>query len=392
MTSFGGGIEIAMKKQEAWIGPFCAMGLSALLAMAGCSGRGDAAAEAPPAPNVVFAANSTVFRVDHPEQFPLAAATERPATSELVVTGAVTPDIARNVPVVPLASGRVVGIHARLGDTVRKDQLLLTIRSDDVSGGFSDYRKAVADEILARAQFQRSKDLYEHGAIALNDLQVAQDTEDKAKVDLETTAEHLRLLGNDPDKPAHLVEIVAPVPGVITDQQVTNAATVQAFNTPGPFTISDLSYVWVVCDVYENDLAKVRMGDTAEIVLNAFPDRVFKGTISNIGAILDPSIRTAKIRIEVRNPGIMRLGMFVRATFHGQTKEMHTIVPASAVLHMHDRDFVFIPAPDDKFRRLEVLSGDLLPGNTNLQEIKSGLRPGQQVVTNALVLDHVLDQ
>jgi membrane fusion protein, heavy metal efflux system len=88
----------------------------------------------------------------------------------------------------------------------------------------------------------------------------------------------------------------------------------------------------------------------------------------------------------------MHLGMFVRATFHGQTREMHTIVPASALLRMHDRDFVFVPAPEKKFRRVEVVSGDLLSDNTNLQEIRSGLKPGQQVVANALVLDHVLAQ
>lgn len=84
--------------------------------------------------------------------------------------------------------------------------------------------------------------------------------------------------------------------------------------------------------------------------------------------------------------------MFVKATFRGQKREMHTIVPASAVLHMHDRDFVFIPADDKKFRRIEVVGGEHLPENTSLQEVKSGLQPGQQVVTNALVLDHVLGQ
>jgi cobalt-zinc-cadmium efflux system membrane fusion protein len=334
----------------------------------------------------------TLFAVDHPEQFPLAAAVKRPTTSELVVTGAVTPDVSRNVPVVSLASGRVTAIHARLGDTVQKGQLLLIIRSDDVSGGYSNYRKAIADEILTRAQLERSKDLYEHGAIALNDLQVAQDTEDKAKVDLETMSEHLRLLGNDPDKPVGMVDVFAPVSGVITDQQVTNASAVQAFNTPSPFTISDLSSVWIVCDVYENDLATVKLGDTAEISLNAYPNRVFKGRVSNIGATLDPNIRTAKVRMEVQNPGIMRLGMFVKATFRGQTTVMHTIVPASAVLRMHDRDFVFVPAPGKKFRRVEVVSGDLLPDDVSLEEIKSGIQPGQQVVTNALVLDHVLAQ
>ena len=88
----------------------------------------------------------------------------------------------------------------------------------------------------------------------------------------------------------------------------------------------------------------------------------------------------------------MKVAMFVTATFHGQNIEMHTIVPASAVLHMHDRDFVYVPAPGNKFRRVEVVGGDLLQSNTNLQEVKSGLTPGQQVVSNALVLDHVLAQ
>jgi len=362
------------------------------LTIFGCNGRRDAAAEAPPPADVVSDVDLNLFQVDHPEQFPLVAASAHPTTSQLVVTGAVTPDVSRNVPVVSLASGRVVAIHARLGDIVQKGQLLLTVRSDDVAGGFSDYRKAVADEVLARAQLERAADLFKHGAIAMNDLQVAQDTEDKAKVDLETTEEHLRLLGNDPHKPMGMVDVVAPVSGVITDQQVTNASAVQALSSPSPFTISDLSTVWILCDVYENDLANVRLRDSAEIILNAYPGRVFKGRVSNLGSILDPSIRTAKVRIEVQNPGIMRLGMFVKATFRGQAREMHTVIPASAILHMHDRDFVFVPAPDKKFRHLEVVSGDLLPDNSSLQEIKSGLKPGRQVVGNALVLDHVLAQ
>jgi membrane fusion protein, heavy metal efflux system len=362
------------------------------LMFAGCSGRVDAAAGAPPPPNVVPDVDLNLFAVEHPEQFPLLEATAHPSTSELIVTGTVTPDVSRNVPVVSLASGRVVAIHARLGDTVKKGQLLLTIRSDDVAGGFDAYRKAVTDELLARKQLNRATDLFAHGAIAEQDLEVAQDTASDAKVTLETATEHLRLLGNDPDKPMGIVDILAPISGVITDQEATNAATVQAYSSPSPFTISDVSSVWIACDVYENDMPHVRLGDTAEITLNAYPDRPFKGKVSNIGMFLDPNIRTAKVRIEVQNPGILRLGMFAKATFRGQTTEMHTVVPASAVLHMHDRDFVFVPAPDRKFRRLEVVSGDLLPNNTNLQEIRSGLKPGQQVVSNALVLDHVLAQ
>ena len=380
-----------MKSKDIGIG-LMLISILSLLTLHGCSkARGDQAAEAPPPAVVVPGTDVNLLTVERPEQYPVVAAVARASTSELTVTGSVNPDIARNVPVISLASGRVVGIYARLGDTVKKGQLLLRVRSDDVAGGFSDYRKAVADEVLARAQFERAKDLYQHGAMAQADLEVAQDAEDKAKVDVETTAEHLRLLGSDPARLNVVVDITAPVTGVITDQEVTNAAGVQAMGT-SPFTISDLSYIWVVCDVYENDLATVRMGDTAEIRLNAFPGRVFKGAISNIGAILDPSIRTAKVRIEVPNPGMLRLGMFATATFYGQTTETHTIVPASAVLHMHDRDFIYVAARDNKFRRVEVVGGDLLPDNVNLQEIKSGLQPGQQVVANALVLDHVLAQ
>ena len=380
-----------MKSKGLEVGLFF-ISIASLLNLSGCGKGTDLAAEAPPPAKIIPGVEVSLFTVDHPEQFPLVEASARPTTSELIVTGTVLPDVSRNVPVVSLASGRVVAIHARLGDTVKKNQLLLTIRSDDVAGGFDAYRKAVADELLARKQLNRAVDMYAHGAIALQDLEVAQDTAEDAKVTLETATEHLRLLGNDPNKPMGMVDIFAPVSGVITDQEVTNAAAVQAFSSPSPFTISDLSSVWILCDVYENDLANVRLGDTAEITLNAYPDHAFKGTVSNIGAILDPSIRTAKVRIEVQNPGTMRIGMFARATFRGQTKELHTIVPASAVLHMHDRDFVFVPAPEKKFRRLEIVSGDLLPNDTNLQEIKSGLKPGQQVVTNALVLDHVLAQ
>jgi cobalt-zinc-cadmium efflux system membrane fusion protein len=330
-----------------------------------------------------------LFSVEHPEQFPLATATEHSAVSELIVTGAVTPDVSRSVPVVSLATGRVVAVHARLGDTVKKGQLLLTIRSDDVANGFSDYRKATTDEVLARKQLDRAKELFAHGAIPMADVESAQNVEDKLKVDIETLGEHLRLLGNDPDKPNTTVDVFAPVSGVITDQQITASGGLQGLGSSA-FTISDLSTVWIICDVYENDLPNVRLGDSAEIHFNAYPDLILHGRISNIGAILDPQIRTAKVRIELQNPGVMRIGMFVKASFRGRTTEMRTLVPAAAILHIHDRDYVYLPAADKKFRRVEVISGDMLANNT--QEVRTGIKPGQQVVANALVLEHTIDQ
>jgi membrane fusion protein, heavy metal efflux system len=363
---------------------------SATITFSGCgNAEVDRASEAPPPTQVEHEQDANVIQVSHPEQFSLTAAVAHGARPQLVVTGVVAPDVSRNVPVITLASGRVVAVHARLGDTVKKGQLLLTVRSDDVASGYADYRKAIADETLARTQLERAKDLNAHGAISLNDLQIAQDTDDKAKVDVETSEEHLRLLGNDPAKPNNTVDIYAPVSGVITDQQVTSAAGVQALGS-NPFTISDLSSVWVVCDVYENNLSSVRLGETADIRLNAYPDEVLKGRISNIGEVLDPSIRTAKVRIEVRNPGLMRVGMFASATFYGLKAETHAAIPASAILHLHDRNWVYTPgAGAGKFRRIEVVGGETLPNQ--MQEILSGLQPGQKVVSNALALQNTVD-
>lgn len=364
--------------------------LAVALFLTGCGNvPNDANAGAPP-PLKVERVDPNIFQVEHPEQFPLTAALEHMSTSQLKATATINPDISRSVPVISLATGRVVEIKARLGDVVKKGQVLLRVESADLAGAFSDYRKALADEQLAHTQLDRSKDLYGRGAISLNDLQVAQDTEDKAKVDVENTTEHVRVLGGDLNSPSAVVDIRAPISGFITDQEVTNAAGVAGLSSPNPFTISDLSTVWVLCDVYENDLPTVRVGDTAEVRLNAYPDRVFKGRIGNIGPVLDPNIRTAKVRIEVANPGLMRVGMFATATFHGQKQETFAAVPATAILHLHDRDWVYVPAGSKQFRRVEVNAGDMLSGN--MQTILRGIAPGQQVIANALDFQNTVEQ
>jgi membrane fusion protein, heavy metal efflux system len=361
------------------------------LLVVGCNERkADLNAEAPPKTIVEPDFDANNLKVDHPEQFPLATAVEHKAVPALDVTGVVQPDIARAVPVISLAAGRVVEIKARLGDTVKKGQLLLRVRSNDVSGAYQVYLKAVNDERLARQQLERAQILYEKGAIAKSALEQAEDTERDAKVDLDTATEQLRLLGVDKDHPSGIVDITAPVSGVITDQEVTNAAGVQGLSGPNPFTISDLSYVWIICDVYENDLDAVHVGEYADIHLNAYPHKILRGRIDNILPILDPNIRTAKVRLEVPNAGLMRIGMFVTATFYGKQPETRAAVPATAILHLHDRDWVFVVAGDKRFQRVEIVSGNMLPGN--MQEVISGIKPGTQVVQNALVFENTVEQ
>jgi cobalt-zinc-cadmium efflux system membrane fusion protein len=363
--------------------------------LAGCSSRAsadNASATAPPPAVVEHDGDTGAIQIEHPDQFPLATAADHRATPELSVTGVVNPDVSRAVPVISLASGRVVELRARLGDQVQKGQLLLRIQSADVASAFSDYRKAVADRALAQSQLERARDLLERGAIAKKDEEVAQDAADKANADVENATERLHLLGTDVTRPpTSTVDVFAPASGVITEQNVTTAAGVKSLdNTPNLFTISDLSHVWIICDVYENDLRNVREGDEAAIHLAAYPDRVLKGRISNIGAMLDPTIRTAKVRIEVVNPGILRIGMFVTATFRGAAAEMRAAVPASAVLHLHDRDWVYVSIGNGRFERREVVGGQMLADS--MQELRSGLRPGEQVVRNALVFQNTAEQ
>jgi cobalt-zinc-cadmium efflux system membrane fusion protein len=372
-----------------------ALCLSLSLLLAGCERKVTAqetaaAGTAPVAGTVEPDLDANSFKVDHPEEFPLATAGEHIAAPELNVTGVVSPDVSRQVPVPSLATGRIVEIDARLGDEVKKGQLLFKVRSSDIAGAFSNYRQAVKNEELTKIQLDRSNTLLDHGAIPKSAQEIAQNAEDDNLVVLETAKEQLALLGVDPNRPTGIVDVFAPVTGTITDQQITNQSAVQSYSTPNPFTISDLSKVWVICDVWENNMAQVHMGEYADIHLVAYPNRVLRGRIGNILPIIDPNIRTAKVRLEVDNPGLMRLGMFVTATFHGQTIEKHAAVPATAILHLHDREWVYAPLGNGRFRRQEVAAGGMLPDN--MQEVASGIKAGDRVVANALVFQNTVEQ
>jgi cobalt-zinc-cadmium efflux system membrane fusion protein len=365
--------------------------IAAFISLTACKKEFNPADGAPSTPQVVPTGDMSLVSVDKPDQFPIVAAEQREASSELKVTGAVFPDVAREIPVISLANGRVVDIKARLDDFVKKGELLLKVQSPDVSGAFNVYLKASNDEKLASKAYVRAQTLYDHGAIALAALEQAEDTEKDAQADLAAAEEQLKTLGVDKAHPSSVVNVYAPISGVIIGQNVTQAAAagVSLSGSATAFTIADLSSVWIMCDVYENDIPKIALGQTAQIHVNAYPDRVLTGRVSDIGPVLDPSIRTAKVRIEIPNPGILKLGMFVTATFESKTKEIHSTVPATAVLHLHDRDWVFIPAGDKQFKRVEVHPGMMLPGNN--QEIISGITPGQKVVSNVLQLEATLE-
>jgi cobalt-zinc-cadmium efflux system membrane fusion protein len=357
-------------------------------ALSGCKSK-DEGSGAPPHAQVIQVADMNLLTIDAKDaaKFPLTTATEIESAAELTATGSVMPDISREVPVISMANGRVVEIKARLGDNVKKGQLLLKVQSPDITGAFNAYLKAVNDEQLAHKALDRADDLLKHGAISQAQFEQAEDTAKNAQADLTAADDQLQTLGVDKLHPSSVVNVYAPITGVIVAQNVTNAgaAGVTLSGSATTFTVADLSNVWIVCDVYENDIPKLQLGQEAKIKLNAFPDRPITGRIGDIGPVLDPNLRTAKVRIELANPGFLKLGMFATATFIGKGREIHAAVPAEAVLHLHDRDWVFVPAGENQFKRTEVHAGRMIEGNR--QEILSGIVPGQQVAGNALLLE-----
>ena len=353
--------------------------LAALMCGAGCSRETPVAASKAP-----VTVDPDIFSAEHPEIFKTAKAETRSLPTELTANGTVTPDVTRTIHVTSLGGGRVVDLKVKLGDLVKKGQTLLVISSPDLGAAMADYRKAVADEVLSHKALDRAQLLYDKGAIAAKDLEGAQDLEDKAKVDVSTAEQRVRVLGADPAHPSALLELRAPVGGTIVEQNVAGFEGVKSLdNTPNLFTIADLSEVWVVCDVFENDLGDVHLGDTAEIRLNAFGDRAFHGKVANISRVLDPNTRSAKVRIVLANPdGALRPGMFAVAKFRSRKMTERVVVPATSIMRLHDKDWVFRKEGDKNFRRVVVQADGLTPDG--MQEIRDGVKVGDEVVANAL--------
>jgi cobalt-zinc-cadmium efflux system membrane fusion protein len=370
-----------MKKENTVLFRAAAITGALLLAAVGvsCSDNPKAAAT-----KAEITLDPNLYTAKHPELFKLATVETRDLPTTLNANGTVTPDINSTIHVTSQGSGRVVELKVRLGDYVRKGQLLLSIRSADLAGAFSDYQKASADERLAQKAQDRAQLLYSHGALAEKDLQQAEDTEEKARVDVQNAEQRVRLLGGDPAHPSAVIELRAPVSGTIVEQNVAGFEGIKSLdNSPNLFTIANLTQVWTLCDVYENDLGEVHLGDSAEIRLNAYPGKTYHGQVADISRVLDPATRSAKVRIVLPNrDASLRPGMFAVATFRSRKSQSRLVVPPTALIRLQDKDWVFRKDGAQQFRRVEVRAqGTTTDG---LQQIQDGLEAGQQIVANAL--------
>jgi len=371
-------------KKELKVRATLAPAVAVLLVLTGCRSRLSDQPAKPSKSVIEQPAAGDAFRVQRPQLFPLAVVQMRPLPTVLTCPGIVVPDVNRTVHVYSLAAGRVMEVKTELGRYVEKGQPLLLIHSPDLSADINAYLKAEADEEFSHEALLRAQELYSHGAISLKDLQQAEDAERKSRADLTTATQQLRILGADLHHLSPLIEVKAPISGTIVEQNISPGEAVKSVDSSSAlFTIADLSRVWILSNVYENDLGKVHQGDLAEVRFNAYPDRVFRGQVDNISRVLDPSTRTAAVRIVLDNPhGMLRPQMFATVRIVSRKLLSRMVIPSSALFQLHDQYWVFVPTGPGLFKRRPVQAGMVVPGG--YQEVLSGLEPGEKVVANSL--------
>jgi cobalt-zinc-cadmium efflux system membrane fusion protein len=306
-------------------------------------------------------------------------------TRSLRLTGAVAYNSFRTTPVITQVSGPVSRVVVVPGQKVTKGEPMLYVASPDYSQLRTNYLKAIAAYALAQKANARAQDLYQHHAIAEQNVEQAQSAEVQANGDLVSAQAALKVMGvADPDAlvkapPSFEVPVKAPIGGLVVEQDVSAGQLIQP-GTTQCFMISDVSTVWVLVNIYQKDLPYVRVGDQVKIQTDTYPD-AFHGRIAYVAASLDPSTRTLQARIETNNPGEkLKKDMYVVATVNAGTIQNAIALPDAAILRdSENQPFVYAAASANQFGRRSVTLGESLNGQT---QVTSGLKAGDRVIGN----------
>jgi membrane fusion protein, heavy metal efflux system len=360
--------------------------LLAALALAGCGRANDQAnkmtsfstAERPDSKAELFSLPPD--QIAHLQIYPVVKASlER----TLRLPGAVAYNSFHTVPVISQVGGPVSRVMVVPGEHVRTGQPLLYVSSPDFSISRSAYIKARDAFQLADRVYKRDQDLLAHRAIAQADLDQAESARAQAQADLQSSEQTLRVLGiTDPDKlatsaPSPEVPLLAPLGGEIVERLCSPGQLLQA-GTSQCFTLSDMSTVWVLINIYQNDLAQVRVGDEATINNESYPG-VVRGKIEYIAPSLDPTTRTVQARIESNNPGErLKKDMYVTALLRAGVIRNALLVPDTAVLRdSENMPYVYLQTGNNQFARRMVTIGESQGGKT---QIAGGLEAGDKIV------------
>jgi membrane fusion protein, heavy metal efflux system len=357
-----------------------ALGISLLLGLAGCSSNSasSAAGGSPPSQNTSGSDAGQYFAPDLKGiQTITVQATAIPDYLDLPAH--IEADPTRVVHVYPPAGGRIVEMKVQPWEHVRKGEPLALIESSDLARAVADYHKALADSEVKQKALDRSQDLYQHHAIAEKDLQQAQADSRMSQDDLAAAREQIRVLGADPDHASDQLSIVAPRAGVVLDVGAAPGEYSKSLDAPQPLcTIADITTVWALGDIYENDLAVAKAGESATVTLAAYPDQHWSGRVSVVSGAVDPTTRTLHVRVALDNPGerikpqMFGLIRLLRSSVQG------ILVPSSAVIREGNDAYVFVASGQGKFTRRNVTIGRTIGGSI---EIAKGLQAGETIVS-----------
>jgi membrane fusion protein, heavy metal efflux system len=366
---------------------FCSLTIA--IVFAGCSGgspSGDQAQSAanpaaPPNPNEQYVARDAAgIQTMSVQQIGIPDYLELPAHIES--------DPTRVVHVYPPAGGRIIEMKVRPWDQVQKGQTLATIESGDLSRAVADYHKAQADYLVKQKQLTRSEDLLAHHAIAQKDYEQAQADAQSAQAEVDAAREQIRVFGMDPDHASTELRVAAPRSGVLLDVGASPGEYSTALAAPQPLcTIADLTTVWAVGDIYESDLAAAKLGEQAQVTLNAYPDQKWQGKVSSVSDALDPNTRTLHVRVVLANPGTrLKPAMFGSIRILRLSRQ-GILVPATAVLREGNTSYVFVgegqSGGQTRYVRRNVTLGHATDG---IVEITSGLKSGDLIVSQGALL------
>ena len=363
---------------------WCALSVALCFASAGLAGCGHQSnAETTTKTHVIEVSSSGMTLSMKPslaEHFKLAETRTIQRATHFSAPGVIAPDVSRTVSVFSLANGFAVKVPVQLGDQVSKGQVLAVVDSPDLAKAISVFQTARAQLQLSEKELNREEGLYRHGAAPRKALEEAQFAEQHAQIEEETARRQITILGGDLKSPSPLVTVRAPISGTIIKQQISRG---EAVENSYLFRIADLSRVWALCSIYENDLSRVQVGDSAQVDVSAYHNLKLEGRISNISHILDPNTRTAEVRVVLNNPqGQLNPGMFVTARFTSIHESPQVLVPVTALFQLHDQFWVFEPAKQGVFRRVPVTVGSVaVPG---WQVVTGGLQPNQNVIADSL--------
>ncbi|HEX4287067.1 MAG TPA: efflux RND transporter periplasmic adaptor subunit [Terracidiphilus sp.] len=301
----------------------------------------------------------------------------------LRLTGTVAYNAFKTTPVISQVGGPVSRILVVPGEHVKEGQAMLDVSSPDYSQLLDAYLKAADSQRLATKNFARAQELYAHHAIAEKDLEQAESDRNQAQADLNAAEQGMKILGiKDPSRLAGApssaqIPVLAPISGEVVERLVSPGQVVQAGQTQA-FTVSDLSTVWVLANVYQADLAYVKSGDDVEVQTDAYPGS-FHGKISYVSPALDPNTRTLQARIIVDNPGEkLKRDMYCTVTVTAGSLSNVVAVPDSSVLRDdNNQPFVYVGTGANQFGRRDVDLGESQNGQTR---ILKGISVGEKVV------------